>query len=332
MKKSRKIFYIAAAICIAVGLALCTTAFAVVRGDFSKLSTTSPYEEKSVSYAVGELAGITLLDRNTSVRLERSTDSEIHVTYFENAREEYRLSTSGGELRMEKVELNRWFDFIGINFNFQDTSVVIAVPEDYKGWISLGTTNASLIASDLNLSGDLSLTSTNNAIRVTSVACIGHLKVETTNGGIDLVEVEAASIEGKSSNHSVVASQVKTTGDFILTTTNGGVDLDDVTAADLAVQSSNHALCAKAVITQGRLEMRTTNGSIGVENVLPGQAVELVTTNSAIRGTILDRLEQYTIDSSTTNANKNLPDQYRAGPKSLIARTTNGKIEIDFVG
>ena len=332
MKRYRKALMIAAAISIAAGLALCAAAYAMVGGDFSKLSTTPPYEEKSVSYSADELTAITLLDRNTSVRLEPSDDQQVHITYYENEAEQYHCSISAGELRVEKVELGGWLNHAGINFHFEDTSVVIAVPQQYTGAISLSTTNAPVTVADLDLQEDLSVQTTNNDIQIRTVRCTGSLYAQTSHGQMTLHGVTAASIQAGTSNHSIDATQIETAGDVVLTTSNGGIDLDGVQAGSLTARSSNHALHADNITTQGRLELRSTNGPIHIEKVVPGQAIELVTTNGAIEGTILDRLEQYTIESRTTHGDSNLPNEYSGGSKSLVARTTNGDIAIDFLG
>lgn len=330
MKKNRAPFYIAAAICIAVGLALCLAAYAVVRGDFVRLSTAPPYEAKEVSYPAQGWTSLAILDRNTPVRLERSPDDQIHITYFENQDERYRLSDNGGELRMEKLEHKGWIRFV-MNFNLQDTTVVVALPEDYTGNVSLITSNADISARGLSLPGDVSLQTTNAAIRVQELECTGRLRLATTNNAWKLEHVTAAEIEAKATNRSVSATQVHTQGSLNLSTTNGAISLEDVSAAACTAQSSNNAIQATEVVTQGRLELRTTNNTIRLERVQPGSSAELVTTNGAIRGSILDRADQYTIESRTTNASNNLPEHFGSGPKRLTARTTNGKIAVDFV-
>ena len=331
MKRNRRALIIGAAVSIAVGLALCATAYALVGGDLSKLSTTPAYEEKSVSYSADTLTAVSLLDRNTSVRLEPSGDQEIHITYFENMAEEYYCSVSAGELRIEKIEQGGWLDRVGLNFHFQDTTVVIEVPQHYAGSISLNTTNALVTVTDLDLQDDLSVQTTNNGIQVRTVSCAGEFQAQTSNGKVALDQVTAASVKAGTSNHSIHATEIETVGDCVLTTSNGEIFLDGIQSDRLTAQSSNHGLQVNDIVTQGMLELRTTNGPIHIEQVLPGQAIEMVTTNGDIEGTVCDRLEQYHIDSGTTNGDSNLPKSYRGGSKSLVARTTNGNIAIDFL-
>ncbi len=330
MKKNRAPFFIAAAICIAVGLALCLAAYVAVRGDFVSLSTTPPYEAKEASYPAQGWTSLSLLDRNTRVRLERSPDDQIHITYFENQDEQYRISDHGGELRLEKLERKGWIRFV-MNFNLQDTTVVVALPEAYTGNVSLVTSNAGISARGLSLPGDVSLQTTNAAIRVQELECAGRLRLATTNNAWELEHVTAAEIEAKATNHSVSADQVHTQGSLNLSTTNGAISLEDISAASCTAQSSNNAIQATEVVAQERLELRTTNGAICLERVQPGNENELVTTNSAIRGSILGSAGQFTIDSHTTNASNNLPGAWVSGPKRLTVRTTNGKIAVDFV-
>ena len=108
--------------------------------------------------------------------------------------------------------------------------------------------------------------------------------------------------------------------------------MEGVTASAVSAQASNHSIQADEVTTQGRLELRTTNGSVRFERLLPGLSGELVTTNGTVCGTVLDRLEEYTIESRTTNATSNLPERFNGGPKSLTVSTTNGKIDVQFIG
>lgn len=333
MKKARKAWFLAAAVCIAVGLVLCTAAFVMVDGKIERLSTIPAYEQKTADYAADEVVSLTLLDRNTPVRLETSADSRIHITYYENRLDQYRLQvTAQGELCMEKVNNAKWTDRIGLNFNLQDITLVVALPEDFAGGVRLETTNGPVTASDLQIYGDAQFKTTNHRMELNGVECEGDLKAATTNGPLILNEVQARSAQCESTNHTVEASRLDIAGAFAMTTTNGGIHLDQITAGSLVAHSSNHTLQINRVTTAGSMEIKTTNGSIAIEQVLPGSALGLYSTNGSIHGTIADAMNQYGMESHTTNSTSNLPESMPGGPKTLSVKTTNGKIDLGFVG
>jgi DUF4097 and DUF4098 domain-containing protein YvlB len=76
--------------------------------------------------------------------------------------------------------------------------------------------------------------------------------------------------------------------------------------------------------------METSNGRVVVDQVTSA-AIELKSSNGSITGSVGGKRSDYTISSDTSNADDNLGDG-GDGPSTLTANTSNGDINIRFLG
>lgn len=143
----------------------------------------------------------------------------------------------------------------------------------------------------IDYDGEIFINTTNAKVEIIRINIDGDININTTNGKIELNNVKGNMIE--------------------LNTTNGKIVLDNVKG--------------------NTVKSNTTNGKIELNNLDVDSELACITTNASITGTVLGKINDFSITSMTTNANNNLPAKSDYGDKYFSAISTNGKIKIDFI-
>lgn len=113
-------------------------------------------------------------------------------------------------------------------------------------------------------------------------------------------------------------------------TSNAKIAVSDCDIRIMEAKSSNGMMSVKSC-EFGEAHCRTSNGKIIIENIKAKQ-LRLVTSNGSICGTIRGVLEEYSIDSHTSNGSCNPRSRLNENCSAkLYAHTSNASIKISFV-
>ncbi|MEM1484376.1 DUF4097 family beta strand repeat-containing protein [Oscillospiraceae bacterium PP1C4] len=292
MRITNRLVIIVAVVLTVVGIGLTSAAVVMVNGDFKRLSTTDPYEEKEYYVKADGINTITFNDSSARVNIVKSNDNQIRLNYFENEKEYYTIDVSdNGELAIMFESNIKWQNFVGFNLGSRDF-FEIAIPENIKCDISLKTSNGIITADNLSIDGDISL--------------------KTSNGAIAL-------------------SNINTDGNVTAVTSRGSISASNLSSQDFSAKSSTGELRLTDVICEVKITAETSNGEIEIANISFGAGLKLKSSNGKITGTVRGRMEDFNIISRTSTGRNNLPEDRTGGNKTLEAKTSNGSIDIAFV-
>jgi len=264
----RKNWTVLGAVLLVAGISLCAIALASVGFDPRKLGGQTDFEQKRFQVEAGKVAAIEIGDGNNSIELTRSPDGNIAITYYESPKDRYELGVNGdGRLTMRYVDARRWYERVGVRWGHPDTRVTVALPEGFRGDLSLHTVNGSIYAEDQR-AGALRAATTNGDILLKGISAAGEASASTVNGKIELSGLTAASVTATSVNGSIQADGVASEGAIELGTTNGSITgsvqgrAEDYTVNAGAVNGA----CNLANRLGGAkpLSVHTANGSIDV--------------------------------------------------------------------
>lgn len=182
MKKRSKIVVIIATVCIAVGLALTGTSFALADFDLRNLSTDPGYERKSYLAKSTDFEEIVFEGTSENVRIEPSPDESFHVEHYRGESLGFEITEDDGILRIvEKHE----FRLMVFNFNFDfGREVVIQVPESFTGDLSINTSSGNLFIQGFSHLKSLQMQSVSGMISIDSVSASESMQVQSTSGNI----------------------------------------------------------------------------------------------------------------------------------------------------
>lgn len=305
--KTNKI-YIIGAIILVLGLFLFAVGFSMTGFDITKLDTEGTYEEKTYQ-SNGNVKAITINDSNTDVKVIVSADNKLHMTYYENEHAYYEISEDNNTLSVEKKNNFKWYNNL-FNLKFEKTTLLLTVPSDFDGELSVKTSNNSITVTDINIE-EMLLRSSNGKIEVENVKVAGLLDTNT-------------------SNSSIYISDSAISGDVVCRTSNGKIELEKVECGNAKADSSNGGITIAAVTSKGRIEAQSSNGRIEIDDIEFGTDLTLITSNNSINGEINGKLADYSVSSRTSNAKNNLPENLKSGDKNITVNTSNGAIDIEF--
>lgn len=290
-----------AGILLVVGLALYFVGMAAFASDAPAQGSTVTelqYEKQDYTVNASEIDQIWIRTRNMPIRVTPSMGNEITLHYYTCEKDPYEVSLDGGKLTLKyKYEnlfnVSSWFN----------GSTIFNVINNTNPRVEVVVPEA--------YAGALQLDTSNASVNVSGLTSAGDVRIDTSNSAIEVSNVSATLLGAHTSNGAVTLDKV---------IVSGTVDM----------KSSNGSLTARQVAAKDKLRLDTSNGRIAVDQVTSA-AIELKSSNASISGTVGGKRSDYTISSDTSNADDNLGDGGK-GPSRLTVNTSNGAINISFLG
>ncbi len=293
------------ALLIVLGGIVFTGALAASGWQISKLSTNGPLEDRSMTIQ-NKQQDIVLIERDTPIVIGRSDDNDIHLEYAESKRAYYIIKDEDTLLINKEYKPLAFF----FNFDFNFTKpLTLLLPKDFQGNIKVKNANGGIELSQLDLQ---------------------ELELITSNGRVTVEQLTAKALVVKSSNAGMTLDTVQVQDEIICNTSNGKLQLSDITTRDFVAKTTNASVTARNIYTDDSITLESSNGRIDIEDLLAGKELSLITNNASITGSIRDSMRNYSIQSKTSNANNNLPEDMSGGPKDLTVKTSNGPIKLTF--
>ena len=329
MKTNKK--YLVAAIMLTMGIVVFLAGFAVAGFDLKNIGTESPYEERYFT-ADGDVDFIWIKDSNMPIEFRSSDDDQIHILYFENEETRYTIDSENGSLKMRKNTNRKWFHwFFTIDFASWDTKVVVSIPRSYRGTIEVTTSNGRVEFSDIRTE-QLTAGTSNARIELRDVGITGDLKLENSNGS---VLVNGVSVErdffAQTSNARISVDKTEIGGNGVCRTSNGVIRVADSTAQSFDLDTNNGQIDLERMSAASDLSAETSNSDIQLTEADVGRSITCISSNGDIKGSIVGKMEDFSITSDTSNGKNNLPTHTDSGAKEADIRTSNASINIDFV-
>lgn len=304
---NRKNVLTLASVLLVVGLALCFITFrSGAQQDYQTAGSQgagSAYEKQEYKAAAQGIETIVVEARDMPVTVLPGQEDGITIQYFSAEKDPYEVTLENGVLALRCKYKNSVFSNTPTSWFFGGVSTIYNV---------IGQGNLEIkVYVPKAYAGDFEVDTSNAVITVSDFPKVSQVRVDTSNGAVKLTNIGAERVEA--------------------VTSNGAITLEEVTARqDVTADTSNGAISAKRVGAGETLELTTSNGRITVDTVL-AQALEMSTSNGSIAGNVDGKRSDYTISSSTSNADNNI-DSGGSGPRRLNVDTSNGAINIKFLG
>lgn len=164
-----------------ISLVLCLALGAFVLSGCS--SSDEPFEKKNYTpdAQVSEI-NIDVEDREIEVSL--SADGQVHIQYYENSKEYYDISVSGGTLTMTAASDKAWTDYIGVKPSAENRKISLQVPDALLENLTLSTTNEDISLPALAVTGSISISSNGGDITFGRLDVGSALNLTVKNGNI----------------------------------------------------------------------------------------------------------------------------------------------------
>lgn len=288
------------------GLIIFLIAFGVSGFNIYKLNT-QPKLEKKEFVSSSEINSITI-DDYFDVTIKKSPDNKMHVSYFENKKLYYKIS-SGKDIVFKKIYNSKWYDGF-FNFNYKHSPICVMLPDNFKGDIKIKTSNGNVKSNDIKVN-NLEISTSNGFINLNSIDSKGIIKVKTSNGKITFNNVNAKK-------------------DINCSTSSGQIELINLNSDNIIGNSSNGKITYSNLNANNTITAKSSNHDIHVAQINAKKEINLETLNGDISGIIIGNLPDFSIKSKTSNGKNNLPEKLASGSKKLNVKTSNGNININF--
>lgn len=316
MKPSVKIASIVAAVLITTGIVVGIVSFSFFGIDRERIAEKSGYVKEIEEFASNSIDNIKVYVTDRDVAIKHSNTNKIEVEYYKDINGGTKLEQNGSTISLESHNnftnfgFSTLLDFIK-RANTDIKHVIIRVPINYAGDFNIETTNGVITAQDYDKVKDVLF--------------------KSTNGRINANDIVAKSFKAQTSNSSITLKNISSQTDVSAQSRNGKIDFDNVVSNDNMNTSTTNSSIRLVNSSSEKITATSTNGSVEVDRVT-GLDITMTTTNSRITGTIMGKQSDYSITSRTSNSTSNLPsDSDGSTGGKLVAQTTNGRIEVNFI-
>ncbi len=267
-------------IMLGVGVVILFASMAFTGFSTEAISITSPYEKKTTTVEASDkdinidsIAGI--------VEINRSPDSNIYLTYFENETETYEIIEGDSTLEItqlidkDKLFFDNIFNFdfdfdfgFGFDYNRQSAFLEILIPENYSADIYVQSSACDITLSEIT-ADDIDLQLTNGAIKAENVSA-NKINAELTNGDVNIDDVTLETLRIISVNAAINAIGIDA-NDIELESVNGIISGEiDGDESEYSITSSvtlgaNNLPASTNGTTDKTLMVKTINGSIDID-------------------------------------------------------------------
>lgn len=248
-------------------------------------------QRKILTVAALSVRQLLVRARNIGLRILTGSNDTVTLEYPEDERFQFDYQLENGQLTLlQRENENLFLRALFWMDTVKREPVTLTLPQEFAADIDLGTSNAR--------------------IECASIHVWGGLRLVTSNARIEIGCVDAKAAEIKTSNGRIQADRLQTQTEISLKTSNGRIQTGEL-----------H--CTK------ELRLQTSNGAIDGGHI-SAQDIFLITSNGKVEALVEGSLNDYSVDSGTSNGKNSLPAHTSGAPRRLSVRTSNGRIDVHF--
>lgn len=300
MNTKAKIWITVGGLLILLGCIIFAGAMSTIKWDFSKLSTDK-YEENK--HEINEPFSALSFDTDTAdVTLIPSDDSSTSIVCYERENEKHSVSVKDGVLTVELTDSQKWYEYIGINF--ESPKITVYLPAGDYGELSVKSDTGDVkIPKDFAFESIEFSASTGDIENYASAS--KDIKIETTTGDVRLDGVSAESIS--------------------ITVSTGDSNLANITCKNLVSRGSTGDISLKNVVAIERFLIERSTGDVKLD-ACDAADISITTDTGDVSGSLLSE-KDFVVNTDT--GEKDVTDTARGGRCEITTDTGDVKITIE---
>lgn len=316
----KTVVWIIIAICLVLtGCILFGGVMAMLKWDFSKLSTVK-YQEKD--YEIREsFENISIVADTARISLAPSQDGKVKVVCYERENMVHNVTVADGTLAIELKDSRKWYEHIGIQFG--SPRITVYLPDEVYGAFSLQSSTG-----DITLPADFTFESISVAVSTARVNCsataTGEILIRSSTGSIAAEKLSAAALELSVSTGRITVTDVTCAGDISVHVSTGKADLTNVSCRNLTSTGSTGDLNLTKVLSQGKLSVSRSTGDVTLDRCDAAQIV-VKTDTGDVTGSLLSEKIFF---AQTDTGRIDVPKTASGGRCEITTDTGNIKITI----
>lgn len=319
MKKSTKIWMTIAASFVLVAGIIFGGVMTMLKWDFTKLSTVK-YETHD--YEIAEyFNNISIITDTADVVFIPSENQKTSVVCHERENRKHSVAVQNGNLVIEIVDTQKWYEYIGINIG--KPKITVYIPQDKYGALFVKSTTGNIeIPKEFKFENiDIS----ENTGNVTNYASASeNIIIKTSTGKIRVENVSANALDLSVSTGGITVSNVTCENDVKIYVSTGKTNLTNIECKNVVSEGNTGAIFLENVIAAENFSIERSTGDVKFDSCNAAE-IFVETDTGAVRGSLLtDKI--FIVQSDTGNVD--VPKSV-AGGKCEIT-TSTGDISISI--
>lgn len=314
----KKIFTLAG-ISLGVGLALLLLVYLITGGRFyTKTDKTKFKHDEFASSAVKQLD----LDTDSvNVQVIGTQSDKVTVDYSETGDSKYEITAENGLLKIHqdlgRIDIS--ISFVDFNGLFEELSgrnrkkdqLVVKLPQDILEQLTLQADSGNVELQDLAVKKSAELSVDSGNIDLKNLSIQGNTQIEADSGD-------------------TTAEQFSVAGQLDSKVDSGSLKLSDSRVRDLTALVDSGDITLDNTNIAKELTAEVLSGNISLDRLDAGKKLTFKADSGDISGTLLGRLEDYSITSKVEDGENSLPNRTTAGSKTLEVIADSGNINLEF--
>lgn len=282
MSKSAKIWIITAIVFIIIGCIIFGGVMAVLKWDFSKLSTikfeTNNYEISE------EYKNISVVTNTADIILRKSDNSATSVACYEQKNLKHTVSVNGDTLEIKVIDTRKWYEYIGISIGKKPMITVYLPDNEYGSLFVKGNTGDVEIPEVFEFESiDISVTTGDVK---NYAAAEGKIKLKTTTGDIFAENISAENMDFSVSTGDINGKKLNCKDKINVKVSTGHAELYDVNCGNLETKGSTGDIYLKNVIALKKFHIERSTGNVKFDGC-DATEIFIKTDTGNIKGSLL---------------------------------------------
>ena len=283
MNRSTKIWLIAAASLVALGIIIFGVIMSMLKWDFLKLGTAK-YE--SNSYEIDDsFYNISIETDTADITFLPSEDVKCMVVCHESEKEKHEVTVQNDTLVINKTNNKKWYDHIHIGINFETTKITVYLPEsEYSSLTIKESTGNVEIPGNFKFKSIDIFASTGDVKNSASVS--DSLKIKTSTGKINVSGISAGSLDLSVTTGNIDAFDINCEGDIKIKVSTGKTKLTNVECNNIISDGDTGDIFLTNVIASEKLSVERSTGDVSFDGCDAGE-IFVETDTGDVKGSLL---------------------------------------------
>ena len=327
MKAFTKILLISGGALVVLGFGV-TALAAAIGGGFNGTvfnGQTEKYDIVNYDFS-DDINNITIKESSHDIQIGKSSDSNTHVTVYDNENHKHTVSVNGDSLEISvnlKDQLKKWYQNVTVSFGINEgPKVIVLLPEDEYQDLTI---NAS--SSDVNT--DAALTFGNTTVKLSSGNIMFNSKVtenadiKTTSGDIRIDDMDPANLSVVASSGNITLMNIDNAS-ISTSTSSGGTYLSDIRGTRIQTEVSSGDIKLTNIDVTENIKLSSTSGEIILDNV-SADSLDSVSSSGDFIFTDLALASESSIKTSSGDVSG------KSSSFLVLTSTNSGDINVDQV-
>jgi len=293
MRKSTKIWLIAAASLLLLGIFILGGTLSMIKWDLSKLSTVK--YETNTHEITENFSNISINTNTSDLHFLPSSDGKCRVVCYEQKKIKHSVTVEGEALAINCVDTRKWYDYITL-FSFGTPQITVYLPQNEYSSLSV-----SISTGDMKIPNNFKFKAVDINGSTGDVDCFASsaeiMKIKISTGDITIRDITAGSLDLTTSTGEITVDSVSCSGDIALRVSTGDTKLSDITAQSLRSAGNTGDMTLRNVIITEALNITRSTGDVKFDGCDAAE-IFIKTDTGDVKGSLLS--EKVFITSTDT--------------------------------